>query len=132
QRAQVDQQWLTRPVLIGVRDEQMPVLPVEEFLWCKLYILQRDRCDWPDIINVLYTCGESLDWEVLLRRLGEDVALLRGLVCVYDWVCPHAPARIPASVRRRLGLRRTSSAARNWRRRVAFLDSRAWFAGLKA
>ena len=30
------------------------MLPPEELIWAKLYVLQRDRSDWPDILNLLY------------------------------------------------------------------------------
>ena len=54
----------------------MKVLPLEEFLWCKMYIMQRDHCDWTDVFNLLYAIGERLDWKHLIERLEEDVPLL--------------------------------------------------------
>lgn len=133
QRAQVDQVWLERAGRIVMRGEELRVVPIEEFAWCKLYIVQRDRCDWIDVLNLLYCNGAGLDWEHLLDRLGEDLPLLTGIVSVYGWLHPERALRLPARVRRRLGIRRPSAAdAAKWPERVRYLDSRAWFTALKA
>src|SRR5689334_6703815 len=45
QRAQVDSEWFERSMPVVIRGERLQVVPMEEFLWCKLYIMQRDHCD---------------------------------------------------------------------------------------
>src|SRR5689334_12026656 len=74
-RQEIDDLWMSGPttVLLG---REVRVLPAAALLWDKLYILQRDRCDWPDLLNLLYCTGASVDWEYMLRRIGEDVPLL--------------------------------------------------------
>src|SRR3954468_19869974 len=62
QRAQVDDLWFERATSIQIRGEDLKVLPMEEFMWCKLYIMQRDHCDWTDVFNLLYAIGPRLDW----------------------------------------------------------------------
>src|SRR5205823_83304 len=47
-RTQVDETWLTRGPEIAIRDCAVKLLPPEELLWTKLYVVQRERCDWPD------------------------------------------------------------------------------------
>ena len=81
-----------------VRGEALAVVPREEFLWCKLYILQRDHCDWTDVFNLLYAVGPQLDWEHLLTRLEEDWPLLKGVLTVYGWLCPKQAKRLPESL----------------------------------
>lgn len=132
QRAQVDEVWFERAGSIRMRNEKIQVIPIEEFLWCKLYILQRDRCDWVDILNLLYANGAWLDWDHLLARLEDDVPLLQGLMLVYQWLCPKAVQAVPVAVRRRLGLSgRRLAPRRTWAERIRLLDSRAWFAPLQ-
>src|SRR5690348_10536722 len=63
QRAQVDEQWFQRAGSIELRRQRFLIVPPEEFMWCKLYILQRDHCDWTDVFNLLYAVGDKLDWE---------------------------------------------------------------------
>ncbi len=76
QRADVDQPWLTRGPLIDVRGQPCRIIPPEEMIWAKLYVLQRDRCDLPDVLNLVYATGPSLDWDFLIQRLGDDSPLL--------------------------------------------------------
>ncbi len=53
-RAQVDESWITRGPEIEVRGEKLRIVPPEEMIWGKIYIIQKDRCDWTDIFNILY------------------------------------------------------------------------------
>jgi hypothetical protein len=129
-RACVQPDWFEYVPVVEVREEKLKVLPMEEFMWCKLYILQRDRCDWIDIMNLLYSNGPKLDWDRLLRRLGDDWPLLKALLCVYGWLSPERASLLPGSLRERMGLSEPQAAA-GWRERVGLLDSRAWFAALK-
>ncbi len=132
QRAQVDDLWFQRAGPVCLRGEQLRVIPREEFVWCKLYILQRDHCDWTDIFNLLYAGGGDLDWEHLLWRLQDDLPLLKGLLTVYGWLCPVEVLRLPQNLWSRIGLPQptpaTSAPSRN---RIRLLDSRCWFAALK-
>ncbi len=132
QRAQVDEAWFERAGALTLRSQQLLVVPREEFMWCKLYILQRDHCDWTDLFNLLYATGGELDWEHLLERLGEDVALLRAMLTVYGWLCPIEVTRLPRRVWNLIGM----CVPRAPRRapghdRIRLLDSRCWFAALQ-
>jgi hypothetical protein len=132
QRAQVDRSWVDHASTVQFRDEYLKILPMEEFMWCKLYILQRDRCDWIDIFNLLYSNGASVDWERLLGRLGEDWPLLAGVLNVYGWLHPERALQLPQELRQQLGLAiPPREGVSSWEERVRLLDSRAWFSGLK-
>jgi hypothetical protein len=133
QRAQVDEIWHERANRLTIRNERLAVVPVEEFLWCKIYILQRDRCDWIDIMNLLYAAGPRLDWAHLVDRLNGDTPLLRGLLSVYTWLHPERAALLPDSLYRRMELPPpVADPSVDWRQRARYLDSRAWFAALRA
>jgi len=127
QRAQVDQLWFERAGSVQIRGEKLLVVPMEEFMWCKLYIMQRDHCDWPDIFNLLYKNGPKMDWEHLISRLNQDISLLRSAVGMFGWLCPAAARRLPLSLWRRLKLRREIPLLRRGEDRIHLLDSRAWF-----
>jgi hypothetical protein len=131
QRAQVDDSWFMRAESGQVRDEEVKVLPLEEFMWCKLYILQRDHCDWPDLLNLLYASGPRLDWDYLIERLEEDLPLLKGLLSVYSWLCPRNARELPARLWRRLGLPPALGVPTRLKRdHIRLLDGRYWFAAL--
>src|SRR5437868_3435806 len=57
QRAHVDELWLTRGPEVRLNGEPVRTVGAEEMLWDKVYILQRDRCDWPDVLNLVYATG---------------------------------------------------------------------------
>ena len=132
-RAFVDKTWFKRAKPARVRDERLLILPAEELIWAKLYVLQGDRCDWPDVINVLHATASTLDWDHLLERLENDVALFRSALVLFDWVSPRRAAEIPARTRKRLGLSKPAPAtAAEEKRRRNLLDSRDWFAASHA
>lgn len=103
-RAIVDERWVTGGPVVRMFGEQFRVVPPEELLWSKLYVLQHDRCDWPDIMNLIYTTGPILDWMHLLNRVGEDIPLLKGVLSVFSWVSPQRALSIPSRVWEQLGL----------------------------
>ena len=132
QRAAVDDAWFSAAPRITLRDEPLLVVPVEEFAWCKLYILQRDHCDWTDVFNLLYAVAPRMDWDHLLRRVEDDLLLLKGLLNVYGWLCPARAREVPHRLRTTLGLEDPKPGAAGKRDRVRLLDSRAWFAATLA
>lgn len=128
QRAAVDELWFKGAGSVSIRDEKLRVIPMEELLWCKLYILQRDHCDWTDILNLIYSNGRDVNWNHLLWRLDHDAPLLRAALTLFTWICPGTACKLPAWLWNRLDLPkppRTGPPVVH--RRVRFLDSRAWF-----
>lgn len=131
-RAEVDEVWFARASALSIHGENLRIVPAEELLWHKLYVLQRERCDWPDVLNLLYQNGPTLDWPHLLRRIGNDTPLLNAILFVFDWICPQVSTELPESVRTQFGLRlRNPADCLDWKKNVSLLDSRPWFAGLE-
>jgi len=128
QRAQVDEAWFRHAPQLTIRGERLSLVPPEELLWCKLYIIQRDRCDWTDIFNLIHEYGPQMDWPRLIRRVDEDVPLLKAMLTAYEWLCPANPGKLPSSLSLRL---RAAQKARPSQPpthdRVRLLDSRTWF-----
>jgi hypothetical protein len=94
-RMEVDDAWVHMGRRVDVRGICLRLLPVEELLCSKIYVLQRDRCDWPDLMNVLYAEGPAMDWGRLIDRLGPDMPLLSALVSVFGWLCPERARELP-------------------------------------
>jgi hypothetical protein len=128
-RADVDARWLSHGPEITIRGERIRAIPVEELIWAKLYIIQRTRCDWVDVLNLIYARAESIEWEHLLARLDTDAALLAGSLSVFGWLAAGRAQEIPASIWQRLGLSRPQpiSDPEVTSRRANLLDSRPWF-----
>jgi hypothetical protein len=128
-RASVDEHWVTHGPEIAIRGELLRAIPVEELIWSKLYILQRERCDWVDVFNLLDAQVGAVRWKHLLDRLGEDVPLLAGGLAVFGWLAPDRAGSIPPSVWSRVGLRQAPpfDGADLSLTRANLLDSRPWF-----
>ncbi len=128
QRAAIDGGWLEGPE-IYVENQRFRLVPAEETLWNKLYVLQRDRCDWPDGLSLLYSMGPGLNWRRLLERIGDDAPLLSGLLSIFAWLCPERAQQLPPWVWHELGAVRPQpeSHVTGQDSRADLLDSRPWF-----
>jgi hypothetical protein len=133
-RATVDEGWLSRGPEVKVRGETLRIVPTEEMIWAKLYVLQRERCDWPDVLNLIYAAGPKLDWQYLLDRLAEDMPLLRGVFSIYAWLCPRRSEELPPWLWARLAQpeSKPGPSPEVDPARVKRLDSRPWFAPVDA
>ena len=69
--ATVDQHWRRRAGSCRVLDREALVVPVEEMIWQKAFIQERERFDGADIHHLLRCKGAQLDWEHLLARFGD-------------------------------------------------------------
>jgi hypothetical protein len=130
QRTPVDMAWLRRGPLVEIRGERLRAIPIEELIWSKLYVLQRERTDWGDVLNLIAAQTEAIDWPHLLVRLGEDAPLLTAALAVFSWLDPLRACGIPAAVWDRLGLLPPSPDVQSSvdpRARAALIDSRPWF-----
>lgn len=128
QRTQVDESWLTRGREMELEGERVRALPVEELIWAKLYVVQRDRCDWPDVLNLIGAAGATLDWEHLLARIGGDAPVLRGVLSLFEWIAPGLARKLPGWLWERICLPPPeASNVEIDRRRVGLLDMRPWF-----
>ena len=128
QHSSVDESWFRGPT-VEVDGETFQLLAPEEALWSKLFVLQRDRCDWPDALNLLWGVGPEMDWRHLLHRVNGDAALLSGLLAVFSWVYPEGASALPPWLWDELGLMPPKPEnARNLADvRARLLDSRPWF-----
>lgn len=127
-RGEVDEHWFQRAALVQLHGSLLPIIPVEELIWAKLYVLQRDRSDWPDLLNVLKVNAASIDWQHLMRRVGGDAGLLGGLISVFRWLAPEDAHRVPEWVCSSVGLLNYGPSPDGIEgERAARLDIRDWW-----
>lgn len=127
-RAQIDELWMSGPE-IEMKGFALKVLPAEAMVWDKLYIMQRERCDWPDVLNLLYAVGGRIHWDYLVKRMGADTPLLAGILSVYAWVSPGRARELPAWLWGKLGITGPPAAEAEEidKPHVDLLDRRPWF-----
>jgi putative nucleotidyltransferase-like protein len=128
-RAQVDAEWFSRCPEMNIHGERVPILSPEELIWAKIYVLQRDRSDWPDILNLIHATGPELDWERLLTRLGEEGPLLAAILSVFGWLSPARARQLPGWLWTRLGMTPPEErpSPEVMKHRASLLDTRPWF-----
>lgn len=127
ERADIDDEWLDRGKKVNIHGTKLRLLPVEELIWSKLYVVQRDRSDWTDLLNLVNARGKDLDWDYLLDRIEDDRLLLGGLMNIYRWLCPGDASALPNHIWERMGLKFMPLAGECRHDRVRLLDTRDWF-----
>lgn len=124
-RIDVTSDWFERGLTASVHGQQVHLIPVEEVIRSKIYVLQHDRCDWPDLLNILDHQAENFNWHVLLQGLGEDARLFGALLCTYGWLNPAGARRIPPFVWQACGAMVPDEVETE--HRAHLLDTRDWF-----
>jgi hypothetical protein len=125
-RTEVDQNWIRCGPEVEFGGERIKLIPVEELIWSKLYVLQRDRSDWPDVINLIDRSLHTIDWHRLFDRLGEDAPLLASVLGVYGWLRPEQIEHLPEWLRAKVYAPFKPADPNLTKRRAALIDSRPW------
>jgi hypothetical protein len=100
--SKVDDGWFEHAVAGKVFDRPVRLCPVEETIWVKAYIMERERFDGADVAHLLRARGEGLDWPRLLRRFGPDWRVLLSHLVLFGFIYPGERAKIPDTVMRDL------------------------------
>jgi hypothetical protein len=98
----VDDHWFAHARPAEVCGIRVSICPVEEMIWTKAFIMERERYDGGDVAHLLRCCAETIDWDRLLARFGEHHPLLLSHLILFGFVYPSERARIPAQVVRTL------------------------------
>jgi hypothetical protein len=134
-RSEVGDAWLEQAHWFNLRGEVWPAVPPEELVRLKLFVLQKDRCDWTDVINLIRAYGDRIDWPRLEACMGPDLPLLRAFLHVFAWLAPEQAATLPQQIApdlARAGLLPEGESAEFYERhRVSLLDSRPWYAAFE-
>ncbi|MHB0949208.1 MAG: nucleotidyltransferase family protein [Gemmatimonadaceae bacterium] len=95
---QVDQLWFDNAVEASVLGMPVKLMPVEELIWQKSFIMERDRFDGADIAHMLRMRAESLDWDRLMQRFDRYWNLLLSHLVLFTFVYPCEKDKIPRHV----------------------------------
>ena len=96
--APVDDEWFQHAVDDEVLGVSVKLVPPEEMIWQKAFVMERERFDGADVAHLLLVSGRQLDWRRLLRRFGERWRVLLAHLVLFGFVYPAARDRIPAWV----------------------------------
>jgi hypothetical protein len=100
--ARIDDGWVhhSRPSILAATPVR--VAPAEELIWHRLFIGERHRHDMSDIVHLILCVGDTLDWERLVARTGENWPLLLAQLVMFNYVYPGHRSNVPEWVMERL------------------------------
>jgi hypothetical protein len=103
--ARVDDEWFEHAVDDEVFCLPVKLCPVEETIWSKAFIMERERFDGADVAHLLRATAARLDWPRLLRRFGDYWRVLYAHLVLFGFIYPCDSAAIPQSVMKELARR---------------------------
>ena len=94
----VDDVWFEHAVEAEVLGMPVKIAPVEELVWQKAFLMERERFDGADIAHILRARAESIDWERLVAHFEPHWPLLFSHLVLFGFIYPSERHRIPQHV----------------------------------
>jgi hypothetical protein len=91
----VDREWIAHATRARVFGVDVALCPVEETIWSKAFVMERERFDGADVAHLLLARGHAVDWERLLRRFAEHGRVLLAHLVLFGYVYPDEADRVP-------------------------------------
>ena len=98
----VDDIWFEHAEDGRVLDVPTKIIPVEEMIWSKAFVQERERYDGADIAHLLRARAERLHWGRLVARFGPYWRVLFAHLVLFGFVYPDQRTCIPRGVMREL------------------------------
>jgi hypothetical protein len=96
--ARIDEAWMrhSKPGILAATPVR--VAPAEELIWHRLFINERHRHDMSDVVHLILSLGDTLDWTRLVDRTGENWPLLLAQILTFYYVYPGYRGHVPSWV----------------------------------
>ena len=99
---EVDDDWFINATNGTVLGMPAKLVPPEEMIWPKAYIMERERFDGADIVHLLHACADQLNWDRLLDRMGSAWRVLLSHLILFGFIYPGERSLIPERVMKEL------------------------------
>jgi Uncharacterised nucleotidyltransferase len=96
--AEVDDGWFGNALESEVLGIPVKLIPAEESVWSKAFVMERERFDGADVAHLIQAFGPDLDWDRLLERFGPHWRVLMAHLVLFGFIFPSQRDRIPARV----------------------------------
>jgi hypothetical protein len=103
--AVVDEGWFDHSVAGEVFGVPVRLIPAEEMIWSKAFVMERERYDGADVEHLIRCRAAEMDWTRLLERFGRFWRVLFGYLVLFGFIYPAERTRIPAEVMEELARR---------------------------
>jgi len=91
----VDDAWFEHACDACVLDLPVRLAPVEESLWTKAFIMERERYDGADVAHLLHACAPRIDWKRLMQRFEPHWRVLLSHLVLFGFIYPGERTLIP-------------------------------------
>ena len=91
----VDEKWFSAAPIATIMGERVRLVPVEEMIWSKAFIMERERYDGADIAHLLHARSKDLDWARLLWRFNRHWRVLFSHLILFGFIYPGRRLQIP-------------------------------------
>jgi Uncharacterised nucleotidyltransferase len=119
----VDESWFENAREISVLDRRTFVIPAEDLILSKIFVVAKDRCDVDDVLHVIFATRGELDWDRMLDKIGDHWELLLSYLHLYRYVYPSHTHYLPGRVLKTLlGRYEAETAPKETRFRGTMLD----------
>jgi hypothetical protein len=100
--AVIDDQWFENAVEERVLDMPVKLCPVEETIWSKAFIMERERFDGADVAHLILSRGPEIDWDRLMQRFEHYPRVLLAHLVLFGFIYPDSRNNVPSRVLRAL------------------------------
>lgn len=90
--AEVDAEWFAHAQPDESLGFPVRLMPIEEMLWSKAFLMERERFDGADVLHLIRAQQKAINWPRLLSRFGEHWRVLLAHLVLFSYVYPNDPA----------------------------------------
>jgi hypothetical protein len=94
----VDDAWFERARPAQILGHAVRLMPAEEMIWQKAFIMERERYDGADVAHLIRAVGKEMDWDHLIERFGEKWRILLSHVILFGFSYPAERFSVPNEV----------------------------------
>ncbi len=91
----VNESWFENATEISILDRRALVIPAEELILSKIFVVAKDRCDVDDVLHVIFATRGELDWDRMLDKISDHWELLLAYLHLYRYVYPSHTHYLP-------------------------------------
>jgi hypothetical protein len=96
--AAVDDEWFAHAPHATVVGVPVQLSPIEEMIWSKAFVMERERYDGADITHLLRMQGMHIDWKRLRQRFGPHWRILLSHLTLFGFAYPDERDIVPVAI----------------------------------